>query len=198
MSARQSIYRCDRAERLAQKGAIALLAFALASCNAVPKDDADARTISPVRTQATAVDAAIAATAPLQSVREYTGTTQPVQEVSIRAQAEGQLRQLNVDVGDRVNRGQVLAQIDDSLLSANAAEAAAELASRRPEIAQLQAQVNDANTLVIQNRLKLQQARADAARYNSLAQSRSHIRTTSRAISHSSRHCRTGIAIVSS
>ncbi len=147
-----------------------LLAIALASCDSTPKDDADARTLSPsAQTQATAVDVAIAATAPLESVRSYTGTTQPVQEVSIRAQAEGQLRQLNVDVGDRVKRGQILAQIDDSLLSANSAEAAAELASRRTEIAQLQAQVNDANTQVAQNRLKLQQARSNAARYNSLA-----------------------------
>jgi HlyD family secretion protein len=170
MSVRPKIYRCDRAEWLAQRGAIALLAIVLASCDSTPKDDADARTLSPsAATQAIAVDVAIAATAPLESVRSYTGTTQPVQEVAIRAQAEGQLRQLNVDVGDRINRGQVLAQIDDSLLSANSAEAAAELASRRTEIAQLQAQVNDANTLVAQNRLKLQQARADAARYESLA-----------------------------
>jgi HlyD family secretion protein len=170
MSVRPKIYRCDRAEWLAQRGAIALLAIVLASCDSTPKDDADARTLSPsATTQAIAVDVAIAATAPLESVRSYTGTTQPVQEVAIRAQAEGQLRQLNVDVGDRINRGQVLAQIDDSLLSANSAEAAAELASRRTEIAQLQAQVNDANTLVAQNRLKLQQARADAARYESLA-----------------------------
>jgi HlyD family secretion protein len=171
MSVRQKISRCERAGWLAQRSAIGLLAIALTSCNAAPKDEADARTIPPGAqlTQVSAVDIAIAATAPLESVRSYTGTTQPVQEVTIRAQAEGQLRQLNVDVGDRIKRGQVLAQIDDSLLSANFDEAAAELASRRTEIAQLEAQVNDANTLVAQNRLKLQQARADAARYESLA-----------------------------
>jgi HlyD family secretion protein len=173
MGVRQKIYRCERVAWLAQRGAIGLLAIALASCNAAPKDEVDARTIPPgaQQPQAIAVDVAIAAAAPLESVRSYTGTTQPVQEVAIRAQAEGQLRQLNVDVGDRVKRGQVLAQIDDSLLSATAVEAAAELASRRTEIAQLQAQVSDANTLVAQNRLKLQQARADAARYESLAKS---------------------------
>ncbi|WP_310484993.1 efflux RND transporter periplasmic adaptor subunit, partial [Chamaesiphon sp. VAR_48_metabat_403] len=170
MSVRQKIYRCDRAEWLAQRGSIGLLAIALASCNAAPKDNADAQNRPPgAQAQATAVDVAIAATAPLESVRSYTGTTQPVREVSIRAQAEGQLQQLKVDVGDRVQRGRILAQIDDSLLSANSAEAAAELASRRTEIAQLQAQVSDANTQVIQNRLKLQQARSDADRYNNLA-----------------------------
>lgn len=170
MSVRQKIYRCERAAWLAQRGSIGLLAIVLASCNAAPKDNADAQNKPPgAQAQAIAVDVAIAATAPLESVRSYTGTTQPVREVAIRAQAEGQLQQLNVDVGDRVNPGQILVQIDDSLLSANTAEAAAELASRRTEIAQLQAQVSDANTQVIQNRLKLQQARSDAARYNNLA-----------------------------
>jgi HlyD family secretion protein len=153
-------------------GAIALVALALASCNSLPKDGADAQT-RPAggQAQATAVDVAIAATAPLESIREYTGTTQPVREVAIRAQAEGQLRVLNVDVGDRVKQGQVLAQLDDSLLDAQAAEAQAELASRRTEISQLQSQVSDAQTQVEQNRLKLQQAQSDAARYESLAKS---------------------------
>jgi HlyD family secretion protein len=153
-------------------GAIALVALVLASCNSLPKDEADARTRpAGAQAQATAVDVAIAASAPLESIREYTGTTQPVREVAIRAQAEGQLRVLNVDVGDRVKQGQVLAQIDDSLLDAQTAEAQAELASRRTEIGQLQSQVSDAQTQVEQNRLKLQQAQSDAARYNSLAKS---------------------------
>jgi multidrug resistance efflux pump len=81
------------------------------------------------------------------------------------------LQQLNVDVGDRVQRGQVLAQIDDTLLSAATAEAQAELASRRTEISQLQARVSDAKTQVEQNRLLLQQAQSNAARYNTLARS---------------------------
>jgi HlyD family secretion protein len=166
-----SSVRADRAW-IAKWGAISILAFVLSSCN-VPKSEADAKTQPPgaVRNQAAAVDVAIAAAAPLAATREYTGTTQPLQEVAIRAQAEGQLRQLNVDVGDRVKKGQTLARIDDSLLVAATAEAAAELASRRTEISQLQAQVSDAKTQVEQNRLQLQQAQSDAARYSNLAKS---------------------------
>jgi HlyD family secretion protein len=165
----QEIERSDLA-RLARWGAIGVFALALSSCN-LPRDEVEAQTKPPgeTRDRAAAVDVAIATNAPLQSVREYTGTTQPVQEVAIRAQAEGQLRQLNVDVGDRVKQGQILAQIDDSLLDAATAEAAAELASRRAEIGQLQSQVSDAKTQVEQNRLQLQQAEFDAARYESLA-----------------------------
>jgi HlyD family secretion protein len=153
-----------------QTRSISLIALFLASCNTVPKDGADAQTRpGGAQGQVTAVDVAIATTAPLASTRAYTGTTQPRQEVAIRAQAEGQLRQLNVDVGDRVKRGQKLAQIDDSILTAATAEAEAELASRRTEISQLQIQVSDARTQVEQNRLQLQQAQSDAARYNNLA-----------------------------
>jgi HlyD family secretion protein len=149
---------------------LCVLPIALSGCS-VPKNDAGAQTKPPGtdRNQATAVDVAIAATVPLASTREYTGTTQPFREVAIRAQAEGQLRQLNVNVGDRVKTGQTLARIDDSLLNAATAEAAAELASRRMGISQIQAQVSDAQTQVEQSRLQLQQAEFDAARYGSLA-----------------------------
>jgi HlyD family secretion protein len=168
-----AIYQHSGIAAIFRWGAIVLSSIALASCNSAPKDGADAQTNTrgAGRNQATAVDVAIAATAPLESTRAYTGTTQPLREVAIRAQAEGQLRQLNVDVGDRVTKGQTLAQIDDSILSAATAEAQAELASRRTEISQLQAQVSDAKTQVEQNRLQLQQAEFDAARYESLAKS---------------------------
>ena len=171
MSIRPKSYRQDRVGGV-QIGSIALVALVLTSCNAAPKDGADAQTRpGGVQAQVTAVDVAIATTAPLTAIREYTGTTQPRQEVAIRAQAEGQLRQLNVDVGDRVKQGQKLAQIDDSILTAATAEAEAELASRRTEISQFQIQVSDARTQVEQNRLQLQQAQSDAVRYNNLAKS---------------------------
>ncbi|WP_310489099.1 efflux RND transporter periplasmic adaptor subunit, partial [Chamaesiphon sp. VAR_69_metabat_338] len=171
MSVRQQIERFERVW-IVRSGAFALVAMCLASCSA-PRDEAEARTRpgNGRSAQATAVDVAVASVAPLTAVREYTGTTQPVQEVAIRAQVEGQLRALNVDVGDRVKKGQVLAQIDDTILSAQAAEAEAELASRRTEISKLQTQVSDARTQVEQARLQLQQAEFDATRYERLGRS---------------------------
>lgn len=157
---------------IARWGILTVSIMALSGCGFLPKDAADAQpqpTGSAQGQGAAAVDVSVAATAPLESTQEYTGTTQPFQEVSIRAQAEGQLRQLNVDVGDRVEQGQTLAQIDDSILNAATAEAEAELASRRSEISQLQTQVTDAKTQVEQARLQLQQAESDASRYNKLA-----------------------------
>jgi HlyD family secretion protein len=177
MTLRAKLPQANKLTNLAQMtrwGVFTAFVVALPGC-IMPEDAADAQTNrsatqGAAQAQSTAaVDVAIAATAPLQAAREYTGTTQPLQEVAIRAQAEGQLRQLNADVGDRVQQGQTLAQIDDSLLNAATAEAEAELAARRSEISQLQTQVTDARTQVEQSRLQLQQAESDADRYDQLA-----------------------------
>ena len=153
---------------IAHLGTLVIVLLLFSGCQFLPKGGVDAQT-TPRGEGATAVDASIAAIAPLESTRTYIGTTQPLREVVIRAQAEGQLQQLNVDVGDRVQQGQILAQINDALLNAAATEAESELASRQTEVIQQKTQVNDAETQVEQNRLKLQQAQSDASRYNQLA-----------------------------
>ena len=149
-------------------GTLVMVLLLFSGCKFLPKGTVDAQT-TPRSEGATSVDVAIAAIAPLEATRTYIGTTQPLREVVIRAQTEGQLQQLNVDVGDRVQQGQTLAQIDDVLLKAATTEAESELASRQTEVIQQKTQVNDAETQVEQNRLKLQQAQSDASRYNQLA-----------------------------
>ncbi len=101
--------------------------------------------------------------------RTYTGTTRPVQQVSLRSQAEGQLLTLTVDIGDRVEQGQTLATLDSSLLQTNLGEVQAELAARQFEVAQVEAQLADIRTLIEQARVRLQQADNDAQRLDSLA-----------------------------
>ncbi len=116
-----------------------------------------------------AVDVVAARTGALRPELEYTGTTRPTREVSLRAQAEGRLLTLAVDVGDRVQRGQVVARLDDDLLQAAVQQAEADLASRVSEVASARSQVGDARTRVEQARFDLTQKRADAARYAYLA-----------------------------
>lgn len=115
-----------------------------------------------------AVDTAIATQGSLEQDVAYIGTTFPVGEVSLRSRIEGQILDLNVDVGDPVEKGQVLVKIDDSLNQATVLEATAELEARRSEITSLEADVNQSQTQVEQAKISLQQAQSDLVRSNQL------------------------------
>ncbi|MGB3136833.1 MAG: efflux RND transporter periplasmic adaptor subunit [Nodosilinea sp.] len=113
------------------------------------------------------VDVAVAAAE--ASGRTYTGTTQPVRQVSLRSQAEGRLLDLTVDVSDAVQQGQVVGRLDSALLQAAVGEAQAELAARQFEVSQAEAELADVRTATEQARVQLQQAGSDAQRLQALA-----------------------------
>ncbi|HAA27853.1 MAG TPA: efflux transporter periplasmic adaptor subunit [Cyanobacteria bacterium UBA8553] len=143
----------------------------LTGCGVFPKADAEAQPSSrrsPGGGRTTSVEVAIAETGILQEPLEYTGSTQPVREVSLRAQVEGRLLNLQADVGDRVKQGQILARLDDSLLVTSVTQAQAELAALQSEVTRAQSQVRDAQAVAEQARAELRQAQADAARLRSL------------------------------
>jgi multidrug efflux pump subunit AcrA (membrane-fusion protein) len=110
------------------------------------------------------VDVAIAKTGVLEKPIEYIGTTTPVREVSLRAQVEGRLLNLNVDEGDPVKQGQILAQVDDSILMTTLSQEQAELAALQSEVARAETQVSNARARAEQARVELNQARVDAVR----------------------------------
>jgi HlyD family secretion protein len=114
------------------------------------------------------VDAVAAKTGSLSNSLEYTGTTQPYRSISLRTQAEGQLLSLAVDVGDPVARGQVLARLDNSILSTSVEEAQAEAAALESNAAQARNEVSEGKSQVTRSRLELEQAQADLARLEKL------------------------------
>jgi multidrug efflux pump subunit AcrA (membrane-fusion protein) len=118
----------------------------------------------------TSVEVAIAKTEVLQEPIKNAGTpeTQPVREVLLRAQVEGRLLSLLVNLGDAVKQGQIVARLDDSLLVTSVTQAQAELAALQSEVARAQNQVRDAQASAEQAKVELQQAQVDAARRQSL------------------------------
>lgn len=138
------------------------------SCNPLPPGDARDELTESETAKPVAVDVAVARQASLEQSTEYIGTTFPVREVALRSRIEGQILTMTVDVGDRVEQGQQVARIDDTLAVAAVAEAEAELAALQSEVASLEADVNDARARVDRAELELKQAKSDASRTDRL------------------------------
>jgi HlyD family secretion protein len=142
----------------------------VAGCGAFPRSEAEAQQPRQGQQNAgpAAVDVAIARERALQDELEYTGTTRPFREISLRSQAEGQLLDLTVDVGDSVTQGQTVARLDDQVLTTNVAEAEAEVAAQEAEVSRARSEISEARTQVEEARLQLQQARSDLERQERL------------------------------
>lgn len=83
----------------------------------------------------TAVQVVPATRANLRQPYEAPGIVAGAHEVTVTAQTEGTLRRLSATLGQRVQRGQSLAAIDDRLLRADMAEGGAELVRAQRELA---------------------------------------------------------------
>jgi HlyD family secretion protein len=119
---------------------------------------------------AVAVDVKEARRGQLRAPLTLVGTTQPVEQVAVRARVEGQLERLAVDVGDAVKEGQELGRLSTALLDAEVHQTEAELAEARSEVASAEAGVAQARSAFEQARLALAQAQVEARRYQRLAQ----------------------------
>ncbi len=147
-------------------GSVLVVGVAIIISSCTPKETADAQ--SQQKNRPTAVDVGVSKTETLTPSPTYTGSTEPIRTVSMRSQVEGQLLGLNVDVGDVVKQGQIIAQLDDSILRTQLNAAEAELAALKSEVARSNSQVSNARAQVESARLELIQAQADSQRQQSL------------------------------
>ncbi len=105
----------------------------------------------------------------LDEGQTYTGTTEPQQQVALRAQMAAQLLDLSVDIGDRVTQGQTIGQLDGALVQAAVQAAEAELAGRQSLVAQARAELLELQAAIDEAKAEQEQARVDAQRLRGLA-----------------------------
>jgi macrolide-specific efflux system membrane fusion protein len=87
------------------------------------------------------------------------GTVQPLRYVDVGVQVSGQITRLHVEVGDRVESGQLLAELDARVVQARLAQNTAELARLRGLLAQQEAS-RDLATAQVQRQRTLAAANA--------------------------------------
>jgi RND family efflux transporter MFP subunit len=108
------------------------------------------------------VEVARIRTAPSGATVEIPGQTVALLETPVYARTEGYIRQRNVEIGDRVKKGQLLLELDTPDLDQQIVQARATLAQSNAALAQVQASLQAS-----QSTLKL--ARVTADRYHTLA-----------------------------
>jgi RND family efflux transporter MFP subunit len=77
----------------------------------------------------------------LASTLTVAGEFQPYQEVELHAKVSGYIRRINVDIGDRVQNGEVIATLEVPELNAQVAGSQAEVKHSQSEIARAQSEV---------------------------------------------------------
>ena len=109
---------------------IALPCFVFTGCKQKPSESAPATaSVAPV----TRGD--------ISSVLTVAGEFQPYQEVELHAKVSGYIRRINVDIGDRVKNGEVIATLEVPELNAQVAASQAEIRHSQSEITREQNEV---------------------------------------------------------
>jgi macrolide-specific efflux system membrane fusion protein len=88
-----------------------------------------------------AVVTAVAVRGNLEDTVTATGTLQPKDFVDVGTQVSGQLRELHVEVGAVVKKGQLLAEIDPSVYQSKVDAARAQMLNQQSQLAERQAQL---------------------------------------------------------
>lgn len=145
-----------------------LLVIILVSLAGCATQEQSSTTVSQRNTTA-AVDVGIAQEGALSSNLDYTGSTRPIKEVLVRSQVEGRLLNLEVDLGDQVQRGQRLGKIDDRILATQVLKEQAQVSALEAELARERIQINNARIEVERLKIEYQQAKNDANRFALLA-----------------------------
>ena len=147
--------------------AVAAALISIVACGDDPR--IEEKLIRPVRT-------ALVRSSASEQVRSFTGSTQAGAEIALSFKVSGTVMQLLVRVGDSVEKGQLIAELDPSDYELREGQARASRALRRAEQRNLEAQYDRVRALYENNnasRTELDAARARAESADSLLEATS-------------------------
>ena len=101
---------------------------------------------------------------PVETVIGYSGSIKPVDEVNVIPKASGRIEKIEVEIGDRVNKGDVLAIIESDTLKAQLDQAQAALQVAEIQIAQMREGGRAEQIAAAQAAVDAAQAKLDRAR----------------------------------
>lgn len=126
-------------KRLIIIGVVILVLFILAYCSAKSKSNNQIQLVDTIKKQ------------DITSEVITTGQLQPIKQTTVGAQVTGEIKKLYIDIGDHVEKGQLIAELDPTVQENNLAKARDSVTSAKADLSTL-------------NR-KLAVAKADASNY---------------------------------
>lgn len=116
---------------------------------------------------ATVVTVAKATTGPISQGVSYTGTVQGAESVNVAPTISGRITKLNVDVGSVVRAGDLIAELDKSILSAQVEQAQGGLSAANAKLAQVKAGARPETVAAAKANVAAAQAKLDAVKAGS-------------------------------
>jgi len=131
-------------------------------------------------------------TSAVTSDRKSTGTLMPHSEVAVVARTNGVIVAMNVDVGARVKKGQVLFRVDERTAALHLAQARTQLAAAQQQLKSTQVEYNRTKLLFDQQAASSQQwdqivAQVDAAKVG-VAQAQNGVAVAAKAVDDATAH----------
>jgi multidrug efflux pump subunit AcrA (membrane-fusion protein) len=161
--------RGRRVLRLAMLGVLGLaLLLAIGIVPRIQRHSELAEAVKASRSSALVVTVVTPTLAPRTADLTLPGSIQAIQEASIYSRVDGYLKRRLVDIGDRVQSGQVLAEIDTPDLDQQLAQARAAAAASEASLAQARSGLLQARATLQHNRATAEYARTNLSRWRAL------------------------------
>ena len=151
--------------RSAHRAALVAALFVTAACSGGAAEETSAGTVDSAAMILGAQDVAVAERADIASGILLTGSLEPAEQVTIRAQVPGTMTGVRVDRGSAVSRGQVLATIEAAGIRSQAAGARASVAAAEAQVALARQQLEAARKLQAAGAMSLIELRSAEAQF---------------------------------